>query len=65
MVTLTVEAADGDLDSSFGSGGKVITDFNGSTNVAYAMALQSVGKLLVAGKLNRPGQVSHFNFCGG
>jgi uncharacterized delta-60 repeat protein len=42
-------AADGDLDPTFGTGGKVTTDFNHSTDIAYAVALQSDGKLVVAG----------------
>ncbi|MFN3603535.1 MAG: delta-60 repeat domain-containing protein [Leptonema sp. (in: bacteria)] len=40
----------GSLDGSFGSGGKVTTDFGSSDNdQAYAIALQSDGKILVAG----------------
>jgi uncharacterized delta-60 repeat protein len=42
-------AADGDLDPSFGTGGKVQTDFNHSTDIAYAMAIQTDGKLVVVG----------------
>jgi len=39
----------GDLDQGFGSGGKVTTDFFGGEDVAYAIAIQSDGKLVVAG----------------
>jgi uncharacterized delta-60 repeat protein len=39
---------DGNLDKSFGSGGKVTTDFGGE-DVAYAIAIQSDSKLVVAG----------------
>jgi uncharacterized delta-60 repeat protein len=39
---------DGSLDSGFGSGGKVITDF-GAGEWANAVALQSDGKILVGG----------------
>lgn len=42
-------AADGDLDSTFGNGGIVTTDFNHSTDIAYAVARQADGKLVVAG----------------
>jgi uncharacterized delta-60 repeat protein len=42
-------AGDGDLDSSFGSGGIVTTDFSGRNNSAAAIALQSDGKIVVAG----------------
>jgi uncharacterized delta-60 repeat protein len=42
---------DGTLDRSFNSTGKVLTDFSGSGSgdVAYALALQSDGKIVVAG----------------
>lgn len=40
---------DGALDPSFGTGGKVFTDFAGSTDTAYAIALQSDGKIVLAG----------------
>ncbi len=39
---------DGSLDGSFGTGGRVLTDF-GSTDEARAVALQSDGKIVVAG----------------
>jgi uncharacterized delta-60 repeat protein len=42
-------AADGDLDASFGSGGKIVSDFFGRSNNANAIALQSDGKIVVAG----------------
>ena len=45
----SIAAADGDLDSTFGSGGKVVTDFFGRSNGANAIALQSDGKIVVAG----------------
>src|SRR6266571_3983905 len=40
---------DGSLDPSFGTNGKVATDFHGSTDVARAVALQPDGKIVVAG----------------
>ena len=45
----TMIAADGDLDPTFGTGGKVLTDFNQSTDLARAVALQPDSKLIVAG----------------
>jgi hypothetical protein len=45
----TVRAAEGDLDPTFGRQGKVRTDFNGTTDIAYAIALQPDGKMVVAG----------------
>jgi len=40
---------DGDLDTGFGTGGKVTTPVNAGSDEAYAVALQSDGKILVAG----------------
>lgn len=46
---------DGSLDSSFGNGGKVSTNFpgpNGTFDEAHAVAIQSDGKIVVAGVTN-------------
>ena len=43
-----IEAAPGDLDPTFGNGGKVITPFGNFTNT-YGLAIQSDGKIVVAG----------------
>jgi uncharacterized delta-60 repeat protein len=40
---------DGSLDTAFGSGGKVTTDFNGSLDEADAIAIQQDGKIVLAG----------------
>ncbi|KFE66236.1 delta-60 repeat domain-containing protein [Hyalangium minutum] len=40
---------DGDLDTGFGTGGKVTTPINAGSDEAYAVAVQSDGKILVAG----------------
>lgn len=56
-------AADGDLDPSFGSGGKVTTDFNHSTDIAYAMALQADGKLVVVGTTYTDNDYSNEDFA--
>jgi len=42
-------AADGDLDLTFGIGGRVTTDFAGSFDGATALAIQSDGKIVAAG----------------
>jgi uncharacterized delta-60 repeat protein len=42
--------ADGVLDSSFGTGGKVIKDHFGNNDYALAMALQPDGKILLGGE---------------
>lgn len=39
----------GILDSGFGTGGKVITSINSGSDKAYAVALQTDGKIVVAG----------------
>jgi uncharacterized delta-60 repeat protein len=41
--------ADGSLDSGFGTGGKVVTDLGTMQDNAYALALQSDGKIVVTG----------------
>jgi len=43
---------DGTLDSAFGNGGKVITDFGGMSDYAYSVMLQSDGKIIAAGDSN-------------
>ena len=43
------QAADGDLDPLFGSGGMVMTDLGKSTDLAEAVAIQADGKLVVVG----------------
>ncbi|GIE28105.1 hypothetical protein Ait01nite_011500 [Actinoplanes italicus] len=47
---LTRYTADGDLDPGFGSGGKVTTDFFGSSDDAYAVAGQPDGSVVAAGR---------------
>jgi len=43
------QAADGALDPTFGNQGRVKTDFHRSNDLAYGMALQPDGKMVVAG----------------
>lgn len=45
----TVYSQPGSLDFTFGTDGIAITDFGGSGDYAYAMALQSDGKIVLAG----------------
>ncbi len=42
-------AADGSLDPSFGTGGKVITDIGGAADIGSDVAVQSDGKIVLAG----------------
>jgi uncharacterized delta-60 repeat protein len=44
-----VKADDGDLDRSFGTDGKVITDFSGGEDEAAAVAIQGDGKIVAVG----------------
>jgi uncharacterized delta-60 repeat protein len=45
-------ATDGNLDPTFGTAGKVITSFFQGADRAFAIALQSTGKIVVAGTAN-------------
>lgn len=54
------QAADGDLDPTFGVGGKVVTDFFGSTDEASAVVLQPDGKIIAVGEAF--GSSGAFNF---
>jgi uncharacterized delta-60 repeat protein len=53
--------ADGTLDSTFGNGGKVITDFEGRFESAEDVALQGDGKIIVAGRTGGDG--SDYDFA--
>jgi uncharacterized delta-60 repeat protein len=51
----------GALDGSFGTGGKVTTDFGGTDDIATALAVQGDGRLVAAGFVDiRPGVDSDF-----
>src|SRR5262249_48849585 len=41
--------ADGTLDPGFGAGGKVTTDFAGGSDQAFALVIQTGGKVVAAG----------------
>lgn len=49
IIASNVYSQSGSLDSSFGTGGKVITSINSGADKAYAVALQTDGKIIVAG----------------
>ena len=51
----------GTFDSSFGSNGKVFTDFNGLNDIADAMVIQPDGRIILAGQTATPN--SRFNFA--
>lgn len=46
---LTRFNADGTLDTGFGTSGRIVTDFAGSSDVAQAITLQPDGKIVLAG----------------
>src|SRR6266478_85466 len=48
----TAHAQPGSLDLTFGTGGKVMTDFTGTDDFGNSIALQSDGKLVLAGYSN-------------
>src|SRR5213080_2877267 len=57
------EAAAGDLDPTFGTGGMVMTDINRSTDIANAVAVQSDGKLVVVGQTYKNNDYSTEDFA--
>lgn len=44
--------ADGSIDTTFGSGGKVVTSFGSQSDTAYAVVVQPDGKIVVGGHAN-------------
>jgi uncharacterized delta-60 repeat protein len=50
LLTSSSQAASGDLDPTFGSGGKVLTDFGSSVDAARALAVRSNGQIVAAGE---------------
>ncbi|MEC3956419.1 hypothetical protein VMT65_25525 [Nocardia sp. CDC153] len=56
----TTPATAGTLDAGFGSGGKVSTDLGSSADHARAVAVQSDGKIVVAGSAQDPAQGDNF-----
>ncbi|HSI56719.1 MAG TPA: delta-60 repeat domain-containing protein [Ideonella sp.] len=60
---LTAHAADGDLDPAFGRAGQMMTDFDHSTDIAYAVALQADGKIVAAGTTYKNNDYSDEDFA--
>ena len=60
-IALARYMANGDLDISFGEGGKVITAVGAGHDAAYAVVQQYDGKLLIAGYTQKEG--NNFDFC--
>jgi uncharacterized delta-60 repeat protein len=57
------QAADGDLDPTFGTAGTLMTDLNRSTDLANAVAVQSDGKLVVVGQTYKNNDYSTEDFA--
>lgn len=55
LATASAQAAPGDLDPTFGTGGLVTTDFGGRGDFGLAVALQSDGKIVTAGNSSAAG----------
>jgi len=54
-------AQPGSLDNTFGTGGKLTTDFGSSDDLGYSVALQTDGKIIVAGRSNNG--LDDFGLC--
>ncbi len=57
------QAVDGDLDPTFGTDGKVLTDFDQTTDIANAVAIQADGKIVVVGTTYRDNDFSTEDFA--
>ncbi len=53
--------SDGTLDTTFGDGGKTVTDFENGNESARAVALQSDGRIVVAGATSKPNTGGNIN----
>ncbi|MHC4575042.1 MAG: hypothetical protein ACYS76_13070, partial [Planctomycetota bacterium] len=54
--------SNGSLDTSFGAGGKVTTDFTSGNEYAYALDIRPDGKIVVAGRTNS-GDPNYYDFA--
>jgi uncharacterized delta-60 repeat protein len=61
---LSAQAAAGDLDPTFGSGGKVTTAIGAGGDTAYDIAVQSDGKILAAGACGTDFCLARYNSDG-
>ena len=52
LIATSGRADPGDLDTTFGAGGKVISDFGSFYDLGFSVALQADGKILVVGDSN-------------
>jgi len=54
---------DGSLDTTFGNQGRAVTDIGNGNNYSYALALQTDGKIVTAGKATNPSDPSDTVFA--
>src|SRR5205823_4464860 len=62
-VELTRYNHNGSLDTSCGSGGKVLTDIGGTLEGAHAVAIEKDGKIVAAGSSNASGSGDYDDFA--
>jgi uncharacterized delta-60 repeat protein len=60
VLVTAAAAAGGALDTSFGNGGKVTTDFGGTDDYAYAVAIEQPGKIVVGGSSGPGGRLARY-----
>ena len=56
------QATDGDLDPTFGTGGTVLADFNKTTDIGEAVAIQADGKVVLVGTSYKRNDFSNEDF---
>jgi uncharacterized delta-60 repeat protein len=54
--------ADGTLDTTFGSGGLVTTDFDNNDEFAQALGIQSDGKIILGGTSNADFALARYRY---
>jgi uncharacterized delta-60 repeat protein len=59
-----VYAKNGDLDTAFGNGGKIITDFAGGSDYGRSLVIQADGKILIAGVSDSHAAMARYNADG-
>src|SRR5262245_24783792 len=64
LLSSVAMAAPGDLDLTFGSGGKVLTSLGGTDDRGYCVTMQSDGKIVVAGHSDSDIAVARFTSTG-
>lgn len=50
LTTVKTSAAPGDLDTTFGTGGKVVTQIGTTSDIAFASGIQADGKIVTVGR---------------